>query len=433
MEIAISAPTGGRVREVLVSRNAQVDAGAPLLRLEPLADADADESATGDAVSFAALAGEGLADPRDRNLERLVLLRSVVLGYDVEPAAARRVVADYVSDRQSLLLAHDVDLDKTELAVLSAFADVGAVTRDRRRNEGDHDEQSSPREQFNSYLRAVERRPRRAARAVPRPARPCARPLRRDRPHALGGPARGAVPDLRRPSPAGGLRGDHHQPARSSAERPPAGDATQPRSARAARPADRRHVPTVAGHRQPGAQRALPVLRRTDRPRGPAAGGAGGQRRPRPVAQRHRRPGGDRSAGGLPAAAAADRRPGLRAARAAQRRRPAGGAHPALLQDPRPGRDDGGGGRRAPRRPLALRPRATDRGARHHRSARRDRRPARGGVGAGGRARPGRHRDARRLRHCRCRGRARHRRAGRVAWPRRSRRRTSPRPSAGSR
>ena len=35
MEIAITAPIAGRVGEVLVARNVQVDAGAPLVRIEP--------------------------------------------------------------------------------------------------------------------------------------------------------------------------------------------------------------------------------------------------------------------------------------------------------------------------------------------------------------------------------------------------------------
>ena len=35
MEIAISAPVAGRVRDVFVTRNVQVDAGTPLFRIEP--------------------------------------------------------------------------------------------------------------------------------------------------------------------------------------------------------------------------------------------------------------------------------------------------------------------------------------------------------------------------------------------------------------
>ena len=41
MEIAITAPLAGRVVEVLVARNVQVDAGAPLVRIEQLGDHEA--------------------------------------------------------------------------------------------------------------------------------------------------------------------------------------------------------------------------------------------------------------------------------------------------------------------------------------------------------------------------------------------------------
>ena len=45
MEIGIAAPIGGRVRDVFVARNVQVDAGAPLFRIEPEADDGADAPA----------------------------------------------------------------------------------------------------------------------------------------------------------------------------------------------------------------------------------------------------------------------------------------------------------------------------------------------------------------------------------------------------
>ena len=426
MEIAINAPTSGRVREVLVARNVQVDAGAPLLRIEPLTHADDDSRPDGQrgsddapesspAVDFSAVAGEVIADPRDRNLERLTLLRSVVLGYDVEPAAARRVVADYVHDRESVVRGLDEDLEAAELAVLSAFADVGAVTRDRRRNEGDHDEQSSPREQFNSFLRNVDADP------ATLPER-----FRTRLEHALAhydvtdleptaGAARGAVPDLRRPPAARRPRRDHHRAARPAARRPPSRRAARARPARRARPADRRHVPAVAGDRQPGPQRPLPLLRRADRRGRPPAGRGGDRRRPRPAAPRQRRPGADRAPDRLPPAAPADRRPRPGAARAAQRRRDRRSPDPALLQDPRPRRlhDERRPG--PAHRAVALRARPDDRGAGHERAAGRRVRPAR----RRGRARPWprrrRQRDARRLRHGADRGRARHRDAGRLA------------------
>ena len=200
-----------------------------------------------------------------------MLLRAVVLGYDVEPAAARRVVTDYVADRATSLHGPDAELDIAELGVLSAFADVGAVTRDRRRNEGDFDEQSSPREQFNSYLRTVG-------------GDPASLPVRfRSRlEHALTHYGVGDLeptPELsealtifvahqRRASHVAiitallGRQLDDHRPAD---QQPPGLRDLLDRLIDARR--------AVAGDRQPGAQRPLPLLRRADRgcrPSGPA-------------------------------------------------------------------------------------------------------------------------------------------------------------------
>ena len=54
MEVVIGAPFGGRVSEVLVAPNVQVEAGAPLLRLEPAAD---DPGEPGEGGGQAASAG----------------------------------------------------------------------------------------------------------------------------------------------------------------------------------------------------------------------------------------------------------------------------------------------------------------------------------------------------------------------------------------
>src|SRR5215208_3709177 len=72
MELSLTAPVDGRVREVLVSANAHVTAGRPLLQIEPLDDAPA--AGTGERVTFAT------AEAATNGLERLAWL---VLGYDV--------------------------------------------------------------------------------------------------------------------------------------------------------------------------------------------------------------------------------------------------------------------------------------------------------------------------------------------------------------
>ena len=54
MEIGITAPVSGRVRDVFVTRNVQVDAGAPLFRIEPVVDDDR-RCAGGERVGLGAL------------------------------------------------------------------------------------------------------------------------------------------------------------------------------------------------------------------------------------------------------------------------------------------------------------------------------------------------------------------------------------------
>ncbi|MEO6124568.1 MAG: carboxyl transferase domain-containing protein [Ilumatobacteraceae bacterium] len=154
MEIAISATTAGRVREVLVARNVQVDAGSPLLRIEAIApEADDETPVTGSRISLSELAEQNTEDS-----DRVGLMHALVLGFDIAGPAARGVLASY---RRSDAASDSTDrtLDDSQLRVLSAFADVAAVTRDRRRDMGDFDELTSPRERFHAYLRSIEADP----------------------------------------------------------------------------------------------------------------------------------------------------------------------------------------------------------------------------------------------------------------------------------
>ena len=143
MEIAITATAAGRVREVLVARNVQVDAGAPLLRIESaVADGDSDVPSASTRIDIAELVQEASTER-----ERLDLMHALVLGYDIDGRSAR------------MLLDAAPSGEADELRVLAAFADVAAVTRDRRRDEGAFDELTSPRERFHAYLRAIDTDP----------------------------------------------------------------------------------------------------------------------------------------------------------------------------------------------------------------------------------------------------------------------------------
>jgi acetyl/propionyl-CoA carboxylase alpha subunit/acetyl-CoA carboxylase carboxyltransferase component len=139
MEIAINAPVSGVVSEVLVARNVQVDGGSPLLRIEPRGD-DAPDAAAASPISLDELTADGGQPPSADDSEETV--RAFLLGYDVEPRAARQAAAA-MSDTASIA------------GVLEVFADVSALAPERRPSD-DEDEQRAPREYFNQYLRSLD-------------------------------------------------------------------------------------------------------------------------------------------------------------------------------------------------------------------------------------------------------------------------------------
>ena len=86
MEINISSPLAGRVRDVFVTRNMQVDAGTPLFRIEPVADG-AEAAQEADRVSLASLV------PGGAPVDGLDLVLASVLGFDVTTATALQHLA----------------------------------------------------------------------------------------------------------------------------------------------------------------------------------------------------------------------------------------------------------------------------------------------------------------------------------------------------
>ena len=147
MEIAINAPISGTVTEVFVTRNVQVDGGAPLLRIEPRGDAPAGDDA-GPAISFDEL---GALGERPTATELPVeTVRAFLLGFDV-PVAAAQLAASTMAGGDST----NGDSTDAEAAILHAFADLSALTPERRPLDDD-DEQRAPREYFNHYLRSLD-------------------------------------------------------------------------------------------------------------------------------------------------------------------------------------------------------------------------------------------------------------------------------------
>jgi acetyl/propionyl-CoA carboxylase alpha subunit/acetyl-CoA carboxylase carboxyltransferase component len=152
LQTSVRAPRSGRVREVLARVNSQVDAGAPLLRLDrPIGEAVVSEAP---AVSFTAPVSA--ADSRTQAREILGALRAMILGYDVSAKRARILVANYGKLRNDL--AQDVELRHEELALLTTFADLCELSRNRPTTdeEGSDERVHSPREHFQTYLHSLD-------------------------------------------------------------------------------------------------------------------------------------------------------------------------------------------------------------------------------------------------------------------------------------
>jgi acetyl/propionyl-CoA carboxylase alpha subunit/acetyl-CoA carboxylase carboxyltransferase component len=154
METPVVTPLAGRVREVFASVNSQVSAGTPLLRLDP----EAQESNVSDAPTVV-FAGDGEADtdPRRRAMAILDALGALVTGYDVSASEARALVAEYSRVRRALP-PDDAELVSTELALLTTFADICELSRNRPSDEEERSDLHvhSPREHLHSYLHSLD-------------------------------------------------------------------------------------------------------------------------------------------------------------------------------------------------------------------------------------------------------------------------------------
>ena len=162
METALPAPFRGKIREIMVVPNDQVDPSSPLLRLEPLgedaAGATAPAGGRGASASPVELPeGPGAGDGRHpaRVLEDL---RNLVLGYDLTAKDGSALTEEYLRACPQAPGGDPALLD-AELHLFETFTDLCELTGSR-----DPDEQAadadcrvhSPREFFHSYLRFLD-------------------------------------------------------------------------------------------------------------------------------------------------------------------------------------------------------------------------------------------------------------------------------------
>ncbi|WP_432967806.1 carboxyl transferase domain-containing protein [Dactylosporangium sp. CA-233914] len=157
METALRAPFRARVRELLVSVGSQVETGAPLMRLEPLADDETDttEPTTTDTIDIDLPDEPTATTPAERATHGLQDLRSLLLGFDVDPHDRSRVIAGYLTARAQNG-ARPID---GELELLTVFADLAELSHNTPRGDLDAQPASpvhSPREFFHRYLGSLD-------------------------------------------------------------------------------------------------------------------------------------------------------------------------------------------------------------------------------------------------------------------------------------
>ncbi len=154
METHVRAPYAGRVREVLATVNSQIDAGGALLRVDRL-ETEGAVASTAPRVQFTPTTA-GIVDPRQQAQESLAVLNALVTGYDVPLDQARAALAAFDSALSDL--PEDSDLRHAELELLTTFADLCEMSRNRPAGEeAAADERvHSPREYFHAYLQSLD-------------------------------------------------------------------------------------------------------------------------------------------------------------------------------------------------------------------------------------------------------------------------------------
>ncbi|HET6741479.1 MAG TPA: biotin/lipoyl-containing protein, partial [Kribbella sp.] len=162
METVLYAPFKATVKELQVSTGSQVETGAPLLRLEPVAD-DAAGSDAGEAapvqngVQLDLPNGTGEKSAAERVERGLDDLRSMLLGFDIDPQDEGGMLADYLTARAELAAQSGPPV-AAEIELLTVFADFAELSRNRPAGTDTSIENRvhSPREYFYTYLQSLD-------------------------------------------------------------------------------------------------------------------------------------------------------------------------------------------------------------------------------------------------------------------------------------
>jgi acetyl/propionyl-CoA carboxylase alpha subunit/acetyl-CoA carboxylase carboxyltransferase component len=158
METVLRSPFRARVRELPVSVGSQVETGAGLVRLEPLGDEgeEAEADGPGGTAEIELPAEPAAASAASRAERGMQDLRSLLLGFDVDPHDQRRTLAGYLAARTEL--GESGRPVTAEVELLQMFADLSELTRNKPAGEDISGERPvhSAREYFHTYLQSLD-------------------------------------------------------------------------------------------------------------------------------------------------------------------------------------------------------------------------------------------------------------------------------------
>ena len=155
METQVVAPFSGKVRQVMIIPNVQVDTGAPLLQIDPIAN----DSTVVDAkrvVFGTTLAADGNTPAAQSSCcQSLDELRQLMLGFDVDPKYTARLLAEW---SQNCPVDSD-EIRQGEDEILNIFVDIWSLfQREPEVNHRASGEEPSAEAYLFSYLRMLETR-----------------------------------------------------------------------------------------------------------------------------------------------------------------------------------------------------------------------------------------------------------------------------------
>ena len=156
MEMQVVAPFSGKVRQVMTIPNVQVDTGAPLLQIEPVAGGDTGRGRGASGFRRVARLGRKRGrhvDPAAR--QSLDELRQLMLGFDVDPKHSARLLAEW---SQNCPVDSD-EIRQSEDEILNIFVDICSLfQREPEVNHRASGEEPSAEAYLFSYLRMLETR-----------------------------------------------------------------------------------------------------------------------------------------------------------------------------------------------------------------------------------------------------------------------------------